>query len=119
MAQFRSKLVEGPVLILPRTEALHYSFNPNQLLALEGHGTVYPAIQVSDAWGSLEASEGALMTTEDLRIPAPEDPQSRPLKGAGWSLDLAPGWNLVPDSRQGDYRLVREAAKPSSCGPVK
>ncbi|WP_257314101.1 hypothetical protein [Geothrix fuzhouensis] len=119
VAQFRSKLVEGPVLILPRTEALHYSFDPNHLLPLEGHGTVYPAIQASDAWGSLEASEGALMTTESLRIPAPEDPQSRPLKGAGWSLELTPGWNLVPDSRKGDYRLVQEPAKPALNGPVK
>jgi hypothetical protein len=119
MAHFRSKLVNGPVLILPRTGAINYSFDPNQLLALEGHGTVYPAIQASDAWGSLEASEGALMTPQNLRIPAPEDPQSRPLKGAGWSLEVAPGWNLVPDSRKGDYRLVQEATKPAPDGPVK
>lgn len=119
MARVQSKLVDGPLLILPRTGAFNYSFDPNQLLALEGHGTVYPAIQASDAWGSLEASEGALMTPENLRIPAPEDSQSRPLKGAGWSLDLAPGWNPVPDSRKGDYRLAQEAAKPSPDSPVK
>ncbi len=119
VAHFRSKLVEGPVLILPRTGALNYSFDPNHLLALEGRGTVYPTIQATDAWGILEASEGALMTPESLCIPAPEDPQSRPLKGAGWSLDLAPGWNLVPDSRKGDYRLVQAAARPAPDGPVK
>lgn len=119
VARFQSRLVDGPVLILPRTGAFNYSFDPNHLLPLEKHGMVYPAIRASDFWGILEASGGALMTPENLRVPAPEDPQSKPLKGAGRSLELTPGWNLVPDSRKGDYRLVQEPAKPAPDGPVK
>lgn len=119
VARFQSRLVDGPVLILPRTGAFNYSFDPSHLLPLEKHGMVYPAIQASDSWGILEAPGGALMTPENLRIPAPEILQSRSLKGAGWSLELTPGWSLVPDSRKGDYRLIQEAAKPASDGPVK
>lgn len=119
VARFQSRLVDGPVLILPRTEAFNYSFDPNHLLPLEKHGMVYPAIRASDSWGILEASGSALMTPENLRIPAPEDLRARPLKGSGWSLELTPGWSLTPDSRNGDYRLIRETAKPAINGPVK
>ncbi len=116
---FQSKLVDGPVLVIPRTKDFNYSFDPSHLLPLEGHGMAYPAIKVSGPWGLMEASGGALMTAEDLRIPAPEDPQSRPLKGAGWSLELTAGWTLVPGSRKGDYRLIQETANHTIDGSVK
>lgn len=107
VAQFRARLVDGPVLILPRSQTLNYSFDPLEVLPFGDLGTVYPNLKASDPWGTLEASEGALMTPTDLRLPAPENLQAKPLKGVGWSLDLAPGWKLVPDVRKGDYRLVK------------
>lgn len=119
LMHFQSTLVVGPVLILPRTKDFNYTFDPSHLIPLEGHGMVYPTIKVSGPWGLMEASGGALMTPGDLRVPAPEDLQSRPLKGAGWSLELTPGWSLVPDSRKGDYRLIQETAKPAIDGSVK
>lgn len=119
MATFKASLVDGPVLILPRTEGFSYSFNPNHLLPLEKRGMVYPTIQATGPWGTLDAPGGALMTPEDLRVPAPENPASRPLKGTTWTLTLKPGWTLVPDSRNGDWRLVREATPPAASGPAK
>lgn len=113
VAHFRSQLVEGSVLILPRTRDFNYSFDPNNVVPLGELGLVYPTIQGTDFWGTVDVSRGALMTAVDLRVPAPENLDARPLKGAGWSMDLAPGWNLLPDSRTGDYRLVQESGKPT------
>ena len=114
---YEARLVDGPVLILPRTGDFNYAFNPNQLLPLGDRGMVYPTLRATGSWGILEATEGALMTKGDLRIPAPEAPQSRPLKGAGWSLDLASGWGLAPGPRKGDFHLVLNPVTAASPAP--
>ncbi len=113
VASFRSKLVEGFVLVLPRTGDFNYSFNPNNLVPLEKLGTVYPWIRASGPWGIIEASDGALLALGDLRVSAPTTTVGPAIKGAGWTLDLAPGWSLEPGSRHGDYRLVQKANKPA------
>jgi len=41
------------------------------------------------------------------RIPAPTDPSARPLKGNGWSLELANGWSVVPSDHPGDLKLTK------------
>lgn len=116
MARYEARLVDGPVLILPRTSDLNYSFNPNQLIPLGERGMVYPTFRATSPWGILEASDGTLMTGTELRLSAPEEIQSRPLKGTGWSLDLAPGWRLDPGPRKGDYRLVPEPPPALNAG---
>jgi hypothetical protein len=113
VAQFRARLVDGPVLILPRSQTLNYSFDPREVLPLGDLGTVYPNLKASDPWGTLEVSGGALMTAADLRVPAPDGLKATPFKGAGWSLELSPGWGVSPDSRKGDYRLI-QASAPSA-----
>src|SRR5205085_1711339 len=91
LTAYRARLVTGPTLVLPLTEQVQYSFNPNNLVPLEGLGTVYPTLRVSDAWGILEVSNGALMARDGravskVYVAAPTDAQTRPLKGDGWTL---------------------------------
>jgi hypothetical protein len=122
VARFRAHLVEGPVLILPRTGKFEYRFDPNNLVPLGDVGMVYPTFGASDSWGTLDVSKGALLTASDLRLPVPQNPSIRPLKGEGWSLDLALGWVIVPGPRKGDYHLEAETGKPTasaSAAPVK
>lgn len=111
---FRARLVEGPVLILPRSGDFNYSFNPNNLVALGDQGVVYPTLQATGPWGKINASQGALMTNKDLRVPAPVGPHPGPLKGEGWFLDLAPGWVLEPGPRKGDFKVIQAAPKVPS-----
>lgn len=122
VAAYEARLVDGPVLILPRTKAFRYSFDPRNLTPLGDLGTVYPTLDASDLWGTLEALSGALLSADDLRLPAPEDHHAAPFKGAGWSLTLAPGWILGPGARTGDVRVVQVAvdrAAPTPQDPVK
>lgn len=117
VARLQARLVDGPILSLPRTEGFNYAFNPNQMIPLGDLGMVYPTLNASGPWGTLEITDGALMTPQELRIPAPENPSTRPLKGAGWTLNLAAGWTISPGPRTRDYRLVRVAGEPSNPGP--
>jgi hypothetical protein len=113
LAKFRAKLVEGPVLVLPLSDSMNYNFNPNNLASLDGVGTVYPTLRVSDAWGILSVTDGALMTREagkaqKVYVAAPADIKAGSIKGDGWTLELNAGWKLEAGPRKGDYVLKRE-----------
>src|ERR1051325_10343074 len=113
LAKYRSRLVEQPVLVLPVGESFNYSFNPNNVIAFDDLGLVYPTARVTDGWGILEVSDGLLMFRDGnkinkLQVAAPTDLQARPLQGPGWKLTLAEGWMLAPGERKGDFVLRKE-----------
>ena len=69
---------------------------------------MYPTLRASDAWGELVVtSGGALLDAGWSRVivSAPSDIASRPVRGDGWELRLAPGWTLDHGSRIGDWVL--------------
>jgi len=107
----RRRLIEGPILMLTLTEDTRYSFNPGNLRALGGVGTVYPTLRVTDRWGILDVDGGALMTRAEGRasgvhVPSPRHPpDGQRVVGDGWILTLEPGWSLEAADRPGDYRL--------------
>jgi len=111
-ANFRSRFIDGPVLELPATNDVRYTFNPQAVEVLErGGGTVYLTARVTDAWGVLTVTSGGVLLVRDAngrvkgwRVPAPPDPHKQPLHGDGWSLESAKGWTLQPGPRRGDWR---------------
>jgi hypothetical protein len=107
IAGYRVRLVDGPVLVLP-LEKMQFSFDPTAVQPLEGVGTVYSRqVKVTDRWGSLSVGREVLISADftRARVPAPADPTTRPLKGDGWQLDLADGWEVAPGARKGDAVL--------------
>jgi hypothetical protein len=110
---YRAKLVEGPILIIPTTSEINYSYDPNNLQPLDDQGTVYPTLKVSDAWGTLTVTGGALMSRKDNRpaniyVPAPADTNASQLQGDGWKLELKTGWKIVRGERKGDYVIRKD-----------
>jgi hypothetical protein len=108
IAEYRRRLVDGPVLILP-LQIKQISFDPRNLQPMGELGTVYPTLSVKDEWGSLSVTGGALLSDSwsTVQVPAPKDPNACPLKGDGWELDLAEGWVLRPGERKGDFIVTR------------
>lgn len=106
LAEYRARFFERPVLIIPLRK-MNVQFDPRNLQPLEGRGTVYPTMRVSDVWGVLTVSGGALLNSSwtEIRVPAPAHPEARPLRGQGWTLELNPGWQLAPAERRGDFTL--------------
>lgn len=104
IAQYRARLIDGPVLIIPLRE-MNVQFNPNNLQPIEGFGTVYPDMRITDVWGILTVTDGALMSSgwDKVHVSAPSNPEDRPLKGDGWTLELNDGWGIVSAERRGDW----------------
>lgn len=114
LADYRARLVEGPILRLLPDAEFRFSFDPNDAVNLDGLGTVYGSSRVSDVWGILEVeSGGALFLRNEqgwitgVLVPVPADAEVAPIAGEGWSLDLAEGWRIAPGERAGDWVLQK------------
>lgn len=105
-ALYRGKFVNGPKLTL-QFRHMNVQFDPRNLQPLGDAGTVYPTIHISDDWGTFDAKDGALMKPDGsaLVVSAPSSPTGSQVSGDGWTLQLEPGWKIVPDARTGDYML--------------
>lgn len=99
-AGYRARLVDGPVLMI-RFVAMSINFNPNRVFALAGQGSVYETMQIRDAWGTLEVSDGALLASDwtNVRLAGPAVQADGRLSGPGRTITLAPGWMLADEGR--------------------
>ena len=113
IAAARKKFLDGPVLILSLTADVHYSYDPNNVVGIDASNTVYPTLRMVDAWGVLTVTNGAWLERnasgllQRALLPAPADLTTRPLKGDGWTLEVANGWDPVPGERTGDVKLSK------------
>lgn len=104
-AHYRALLVDGPTLTLAAAGHFAFSFNPSTQVGLGDAGLVYPTFHATDAWGTLDVKDGVLLPTDFSRatVAAPQNPAGPHIEGPGWTLDLAPGWKLVPGAKPGSY----------------
>lgn len=111
LADYRRRLVEGPVLVLPLRE-MQMTFDPSAVTPLGGEGMVYPKITLRDRWGTLIVEDGgALISADFTRVTVPVTGGGVCTSGAGWSLDLREGWVVVSDEPREECRL-EESRKP-------
>lgn len=112
VAHYRSLLVDGAVLVLPLAHP-RKQFNPQNVLSLDGSGTLYPTLRVIDDWGTIDIRRGGLIAPDghQLTVSAPNgDSVTGTIHGAGWTLTLAPGWRMAPAARKGDFTLRHGAS---------
>lgn len=113
IAEDPRRLVDGATLLLPLTDRRRVALNSSNIVPLEGVGTVAPTATVTDEWGVLEVSNGALMIHSEggriikVYVSIPADVTVRPLTGDGWTLQLNSGWTMAPGQRAGDYVVTR------------
>jgi hypothetical protein len=117
-AELRGRFVDGPVLVLAPGSEFSFSFDPNDAVNLEGIGTVYGSTRVVDGWGVLEVESGGGLFRRNeegwitgVVVPVPSGAATPPSAGDGWRLELAPGWEIVPGDRPGDW-VVRAVIAP-------
>lgn len=103
---YRTRLIDGPVLRIGFV-AMNIEFDPNRVFALAGEGSVYPALTIRDAWGTLIVTGDALLASDwsNVRVGGPARRDGGRLAGPGWTLVLKPGWAL--DGLGREQRLVK------------
>jgi hypothetical protein len=108
IAELRRRYVDGPVLIVPRAGS--GSVNNSGATVIPGAGTVFRAMANKGAWGSFDATNGALISAdgETISLPAPVVVDATTLKGDGWTATVSPGWIVQPGPRPGSFRVVRQ-----------
>ena len=112
-ADYRARLVEGPVIVLS-ADQLFRSFNPNNLVPLGANGTVYPNGTFQAEWGVLTVEHGGALVAPGnrvVRVPVPPatDSTATTTQGDGWRLELHGGWRLRPGPRPGDFTAIHQA----------
>lgn len=90
-------LVSGPTLRLP-ISSLQTVFDPGALVALTGHGTVYPSVKLTDRWGHVDVIDwGALIDADWQWISLSAqgiEMEASHVTGRGWELELNAGWAI-------------------------
>ena len=109
LAKNRARFIDGPVVVVPLSAEVRYSYDPNQVTSLTETGMIYATLRVTGDWGILEVEDGALLIREggrpvSVRVSAPVPGA---LAGPGWKLQLEPGWTPAPGERRGDYVVSR------------
>lgn len=109
LAAFKAQLIDGPVLRLPLGQS-NYQFNPQTLVPLDGFGTIYPTMRLTDEWGSLEVEHGGALVQGAAKLATVSAVGADPSGtfGDGWRLTLNAGWAVLAGERPGDLTLVRK-----------
>ena len=114
MRDYRARLADGPTITLVQSrDSLSWSYDPTELVGFDLSSAVYPSGNFSAGWGKLTVEHGGVLVQNDfsrIRVGAPSAiaPDTRTIKGDGWTLTLNQDWLLRPDpSRVGSYMAVR------------
>ena len=103
---YTAALVNGPVLHLPGHH-MNTEFNPSLLFPLPPYGTVYPTLHAVGEWGTLTVNGGALLDDNFTIVTVAAPANTATPSGKGWTLELKPGWSIVPDKKPGDFTVTK------------
>jgi hypothetical protein len=97
-AKYRARFVEGKVLVLT---ASGFRMDPSSVVSLGKDGRVFQEMEISDDWGSLSATGGAMMGPRPpwIYVEAVEENGQLVLDNDKWTLTLNPGWHIVEHER--------------------
>lgn len=90
-------------------EKMNISFDPRNIFPLGPEGTIYPNIRISDNWGILTVTQGALMSPnwDKISFGLPQTFTAETVTGSGWELQLKKGYTLEKIT-SGNYILRKE-----------
>jgi len=109
IAEYKIKFIEQPHLEI-RFEKMSVSFDPRNIMPVDGYGTVYPTLRVSDNWGILTVSDGALLGTnwDKITVSEPTSINTERVVGNGWTIDLAKGYFVEKNNSDNNYSLKKQ-----------
>jgi hypothetical protein len=109
VAEYKTKFIEQPHLEI-MFEKMNISFDTRNIMPLEDFGTVYPTMRVSDNWGILVVSNGALLGAnwDKVTVTNPTKISSERIEGDGWTLEINKGYIVEKNNIDGNYILKKQ-----------
>jgi hypothetical protein len=107
-SDYKLKFIEQSHLDI-KLEKMSISFDPRNIMPIEGYGTVYPTLRVSDNWGILIVTNGALLGTnwDEITVSEPTQISANKVVGNGWTIDLNDGYFVEKNSLDRNYSLKK------------
>lgn len=102
--KYKKRLVDGPVLSFPISK-LNASSRNDSLFSMGEFGLLYIVGTFKDEWGFLTITDGALLAKDNKTVFVQAPKSTNDFSGPGWSLQLNPGWKIVPGKRAGDFTV--------------
>jgi hypothetical protein len=104
--KYKAMFIDGPHLVI-RFENMNISFDPRNMVPLENSGTVYPTLRITDNWGILTVTNGALLATnwDKVTVTAPTVINEDKISGDGWDLTINKGYSVEKDKAGVNYQL--------------
>jgi hypothetical protein len=108
VSEYKTKFIDQPHLEI-KFEKMSVSFDPRNLIPITGYGTVYPTLRVSDNWGILTVSDGALLGTnwDKIIVSEPTLISTDKVAGNGWVIELNIGYFVEKNSSDRNYSLKK------------
>ncbi len=109
IAEYKAEFIEKPHFEIV-FEKMNISFDPRNILAVEDKGTVYPNLRITDHWGILEVSKGALIAPDwsKVSLSALVKTDGQTIEGDGWILKLNDNYHIDKNEKNGNYILVKK-----------
>lgn len=108
VSDYREKLFECPHFSIPLTQ-MNLSFDPRNVIVVEDLGTIYPTLEMVAPWGAVTVNNGALINPDktQLSLALPLIQVEDGVRGDGWMLEIAVGYEVRQDIRTGHYVLKK------------
>jgi hypothetical protein len=104
--EYRERFIEQPHLEIS-LEKMSISFDPRNIMPIEGYGNVYPTLRLTDNWGILTVTNGALLGTNwnKITVSEPTSINKNLVTGNGWTLELIDGYSVQKNVSDNNYSL--------------
>jgi hypothetical protein len=109
IAEFKKTFIEKPHLEI-LLEKMNISFDPRNIIPLEEYGNVYPSMRISDNWGILTVTGGALLSKnwDKVTVSEPAVMSSEKITGEGWTLELNDAYKVEKILSGGNFALKKK-----------
>jgi hypothetical protein len=106
LAAYRKRFTMEPRIVIPLMK-MQVSFDPGNIVPIDGLGTYYPDLRITDQWGILTVTSGALIGSnwDKVLISLPFKYDSNIIIGEGWRLELNEGYHLLKDGESGNFKV--------------
>jgi hypothetical protein len=108
-AEYKARFIENPHLEIT-LENMSISFDALNIFPLDGFGSVYPTLRLTDNWGILTVTNGALLGSnwDKITVCKPLEIGKDKVTGNGWCVEIEQDYEVIKNKSNDNYTLRRK-----------